>query len=299
LDLPSHLSFGLAVALIFFGRPEIALLVGMGTLIPDLDREYWYVKAQIYADEQYHRARFHNVFLIAVVYILSPYLSLGVFLHALQDSFTTAKDRGVEWFYPLTRFVKRGKFDQNMNENPPDASSRIYFYQEDVLGYANAADPDLREGNRPVPWRRTYGFAQNGHLLDRGFLFGSLAIILIWAVYPFGFVHLRQFSDFISSSGAVWPVGYAWIVLLFAAGETQRRDKLPKLPQLKPMQVPLFVLGLALFVVWVFLFGSEIASNLESIFADPVPVIAGVVAVPLVSRAIVWFHTRGGKTAIV
>ncbi len=91
MDLPSHMSFGLAVALVFYGKPEIALLVGMGALIPDLDREYWYVKEQKYADEQYHRARFHNVFLILLGYLINPFLSLGIFLHMLQDSFQPPK----------------------------------------------------------------------------------------------------------------------------------------------------------------------------------------------------------------
>jgi len=187
LDLPSHLSFGLAVGLVFFGNsPEIVLLIGLGTLIPDLDREYWYVRRQVYAEEQYHRARFHNVFVILVGYLVNPFFSLGIFLHMLQDSFTTAKDRGVEWFYPLTRLVKRGMYDQTMSQRKPDPSVKVYFYQEDVLGYVNAADPDLREGDQPVPWRRVYGFAQNGHLLDRGipsWLFSShrdLVGIPVW-----------------------------------------------------------------------------------------------------------------------
>lgn len=70
LDLPSHLSFGLAVGLVFFGNnPEIVLLIGLGTLIPDLDREYWYVRQEVCVEEQYHRARFHNVFIILIGYL--------------------------------------------------------------------------------------------------------------------------------------------------------------------------------------------------------------------------------------
>jgi LexA-binding, inner membrane-associated putative hydrolase len=300
LDLPSHLAFGWAVGFVFFGsNPEIALLIGLGTLIPDLDREYWYVRQQVYADEQYHRARFHNVFLILIGYLVNPFFSLGIFLHMLQDSFTTAKDRGVEWFYPLTRLVKRGMYDSSMSPATPDAKVKIYFYQEDVLGYANAADPDLREGTQPVPWRRVYGFAQNGHLLDRGFLFGSLAVIVIWLAYPLGFVHARQLSEFIESQGAIWYVGYAAVFILFAAGETQRRDKLPKLPQLKPIQAPLFALGLALLIVWGLLFGSQILANLENIVADPIPLIASVVAIPIVAFVLVRYYIRGGRKAIV
>ena len=70
------------------------MLIGLGTLIPDLDKEYWYVRQQIYAEKQYHCARFYNVFMILVGYVVNPFFSLGIFLHMLQDSFTTAKDRG-------------------------------------------------------------------------------------------------------------------------------------------------------------------------------------------------------------
>lgn len=299
MDLPSHLSFGLAIALVFFGKPEVALLVGLGTLVPDLDREYWYVREQVYADEQYHRARFHNVFLIVAGYLISPFFALGIFLHAFQDSLTTAKDRGVEWFYPLTRLVKQGMYDQNMNEQKLSSESSVVFYQQDPLGYANAADVDLREGSKPVPWRRTYGFAQNSHLLDRGFMIGSIAVLAIWAVYPLGFVHLETFSEFIKTSGPVWPIGYAAIITLFIAGETQRRDKLPRLPQLKPVQVPLLIVGLVLLVIWGVLFLPEMTANFEAIFADPIPVITGIVILPIVAAMIIRYYTRGGKRAIV
>ncbi len=83
--------------------------------------------------------------------LVNPFFSLGIFLHMLQDSFTTAKDRGVEWFYPLTRLVKRGMYDSSMSPAAPDTKVKVYFYQEEILGYADAADPDLRVGTQPVP----------------------------------------------------------------------------------------------------------------------------------------------------
>ncbi len=174
------------------------------------------------------------------------------------------------------------------------------MYQEDVLGYANAADPDLREGDQPVSWRRVYGFAQNSHLLDRGFLFGSLSIIIIWLTYPLNPVHVQEMSDFIkSSSGATWIVGYLAVGLLFAAGETQRRDKLPKLPQLKPIQYPLLIGGIVLLIGWAYLFQSEILSNVAGIIVDPLPIIAGAITIPVVSYLLVKYYTRGGRKAVV
>ncbi len=48
-------------------------------------------------------------------------------------------------------------------------------------------DKDQEPG--PVPWRRVYGFAQNSHLLDRGFLFGSATVALVWLMTPFDLEH--------------------------------------------------------------------------------------------------------------
>jgi hypothetical protein len=68
---------------------------------------------------------------MALTFAVSPFLSLGVFLHVLQDSFTTVKDRGVEWFYPFTRLAKRGRYDPEGVPQPLDPSEKVYFYQED------------------------------------------------------------------------------------------------------------------------------------------------------------------------
>jgi hypothetical protein len=86
---------------------------------------------------------------------------------------------------------------------------------------------------------------------------------------------------------------------LFAAGETQRRDKLPKLPQLKPFHVPLFVICLALLAVWFVLFRFEILANLENILADPIPLLAGNIAIPVISFILLRYYSRGGRQAIV
>jgi hypothetical protein len=300
MDLPTHFFFGILIGLVFFpSNPEAVLLIGFGALLPDLDREYWYVREQKYADEQYHRARFHNVFMIVLSFLVSPYLSVGVFIHMLQDSFTTAKDRGVEWFYPATRLVKRGLYDPNMKPTKPDQKEKVYFYQEDPLGYVNAADPDLREGDQPVPWRRVYGFAQNSHLLDRGFAFGSLALIIIWLVFPSNLTYVQQSMTYFKGSYPIWLVGFGSVALLYAAGETQRRDKSPRLPQLKPIQFPLLLIGVALFAFWFVLYRGEIISNLKVIFAEPLIILVGTVTVPVVAYVLVKWYTRGNNKAIV
>jgi membrane-bound metal-dependent hydrolase YbcI (DUF457 family) len=40
MNLSTHIMFGILIGALFFGRPEIALIVGVGSVIPDLDREY-------------------------------------------------------------------------------------------------------------------------------------------------------------------------------------------------------------------------------------------------------------------
>ena len=139
---------------------------------------------------------------------------------------------------------------------------------------------------------------QNGQLLDRGFLAGSLAVIAIWLAYPFGFAHAHQFFG---AHRVQLCLGdrIRRVAVLFAAGETQRRDKLPKLPQLKAFQVPSFVIGIGLLVVWFVLFRFEMLSNLENILADSIPLLAGIVAIPVISFILVRYYTRGGRKAIV
>ena len=39
MDLPTHFAFAFAIGLVFFDKPEIALLVALGAIFPDLDRE--------------------------------------------------------------------------------------------------------------------------------------------------------------------------------------------------------------------------------------------------------------------
>jgi hypothetical protein len=297
--LPTHFTFGIAVGLVFFGKPEIALLIGLGALLPDLDREYWFIPKRMYADEQIHRAGLHNVFMMALTYLVSPYLSLGIFLHVLQDSFTTVKDRGVEWFFPLTRFVKRGIYDSEGNLQPKDPKERIYLYQEDPPALVAKADPDLREDQcRPIPWRRVYGFAQNSQLLDRGFLFGSIVVILIWFFAPGNTLHLAIWSTTPTMNYLVIGIGYAAVGTLFAAGELERRDRPQRTVKSKFIKYPIFGLGLALLAIWGILYGNEMMKNLISTFANPVSILMGIIIIPLVIITLIKLKTRNGNTVV-
>lgn len=301
MNLSTHFVFAIAVGFVFFGRPELALLVGLGALLPDLDREYWFIPQKEYRDEQYHRALFHNVFVMALAYLVSPFISLGMFLHVFQDSFTTIKDRGCEWLYPVTRLVERGRKDANGNDQPLDQKERVYFYQEDPKGLLENADPDLRVvGDRPCPWRRTYGPALNGQLLDSGFFLGSVAIILVWILAPDG-SHLAYLSSHSIANWIAYVVGYAGIAVVFVAGELDRRDRSQplRIAHYNFIKYPVFAAGAVLFFVSIILYWTEILANLEATASDWISISLGILLVALLGFAVVKWQTKQGKTAVV
>ncbi len=40
MNLNSHILFGIAIGIAFFHNVDIAILIGIGAALPDLDREY-------------------------------------------------------------------------------------------------------------------------------------------------------------------------------------------------------------------------------------------------------------------
>jgi hypothetical protein len=303
MDLPTHAFFGLAVGLAFFGHPEFALLVALGALIPDLDREYWFVKVSVYRDEQLHRALLHNVFVMGLFYLVSPFLALGIFLHMLLDSFTTSKDRGCEWFWPLSRLVKRGLYNYNMEPQPLDPKEKVYFYQEDAMAVIEYAEPDLPEPQSP--WRRVYGPALNSNLLDRGFLLGSIGIITVWMLTQY-FINGTLLLDNLSKC-VLLIAAYLSIIALFIGGELDRRDQeapfgkasLDPLRKVSFLKIPLVILGAVLAILWLILYRNEILANLEPLSSNWVPILMSGVVLAITSIAIVKWHTRKNQTPAI
>jgi hypothetical protein len=158
----------------------------------------------------------------------------------------------VEWFYPLTRLVKRGLLDANGKKEPLDPKEKIYFYQEDSRGLVNKADPDLREyGCDPVPWRRVYGFAQNSQILDRAFLYASIIIILVWNFAPGNGIHLLSWTAAPASFYVMMLIAFASVAALFIAGELDRHDGIHprKVSKFKLIKYPIFGIGIILFSI--------------------------------------------------
>lgn len=299
--MTTHFFFGLAVGFLLFGQPAIAFIVALGALLPDLDREYWFMPSNEYRDEQFHRSLFHNLFVMGAVFLLSPFVSLGMFLHVFLDSFTTVKDRGCEWLYPITRLVKRGREDANGADEPLDPKERVYFYQEDPKGLLENADPDLREvGDRPVPWRRSYGPALNGQLLDQGFLTGSIVVTIVCAFLP-NAANLARLSTFFANNWELFIIGFASIALVFASGELDRRDRAKpvRVPALAFLKIPLLVAGIALAGYSIFSDRLQILKNLQIISNYWSAALVTLVVICFASLVLIKLQTRSGKVATV
>src|ERR671925_421131 len=125
--------FGMLLGAIFFGRADVMLFIALGSAIPDLDREYGFLSKDAFRYRQIHRAACHNVFFIGIVYLINPYVGIGVFLHTLLDALTTAKDRGVEWLYPVTRLVRKAMYDHTGKRLDLDPARGIYMLQNDPI----------------------------------------------------------------------------------------------------------------------------------------------------------------------
>lgn len=296
--LPTHFFFGLAVGFLFLGQPGLALLVAVGSVLPDLDREYWFMKPTKYRDEQLHRALFHNFFAIAVIFLVSPFVSLGMFLHVFLDSLTTVKDRGSEWLFPVTRLVKRGRKDADDRNEELDPREHVYFYQEDSKGMLENVGPDFREvGDKPVPWRRTYGPALNGQLLDKGFLLGSIAIILVWELT--NSMHLYSVLDFVVQNWSICLIGLGSVFFLFIAGELDRnkprRFKIPT--KIRALKIPILAIAIILGIYSLLFFHVEILANLAA--NDWPSIIIGTITVTLVSIILVKWQIKRKKVVIV
>jgi len=223
--------FGILVAALFTGDPEIMLLVGLGSVIPDLDREYGFLSKESFRRRAIHRALCHNFLFLDAVYLINPYLSLGAFLHTLLDALTSARDRGVEWLYPLSRLVNKAAYDYSGNKMELDPKQKIYFLQYEVPALTEKTTKDLKPDGQPQPWRRTYGPALSGGLLDQSIFFGSLGLTLL--LIFFSALGIQKFIDLSTlnlSISFTLPLllGMSGILTNFVVGEIDRKKMVEK-----------------------------------------------------------------------
>lgn len=217
MNLNTHITFALAIGLVLFHNDlSLAVLVGIGAALPDLDREYVFTKRAFFAKHQLHRALFHNMFFGIAVTLFNPYLGLGVFLHMLLDLFTSPTDRGIELFFPLGRLIKEFKFDY---EGRVREKRGIMWLLEDPLTLVNrTADKGLREVIK-MPWLRIYGPFKNSRLADWTIFYSSLIFIQLFEINQL----LNWWIEFLSIVFLKYTFITLGIILFYGIGELWRR----------------------------------------------------------------------------
>ena len=243
--------FGILVAALFSGDPEIMLLVGIGSAIPDLDREYGFLSKESFRRRAIHRALCHNFLFLGAVYLINPYLSLGAFLHTLLDALTSARDRGVEWLYPFSRLVNRAAYDYSGNKMELDPKQKIYFLQYEVPALTEKTTKDLKPAGQPLPWRRTYGPALSGGLLDQSIFFASLGLTLLLVL--FSALGIQKFIDLSPPKLGIsftlpLLLGVLGVVINFIVGEIDRKKLVEKYARRDSSYKATFIFSIAMMI---------------------------------------------------
>ncbi|QIW23182.1 metal-dependent hydrolase [Sulfolobus sp. S-194] len=217
MNLNTHIVFALAVGLVLFhNNLLLAVVVGIGAALPDLDREYVFTNRAFFARHQLHRALFHNVFFGIALTLFNPYLGLGIFLHMLLDMLTSPPDRGIELFFPLGRLIKEFKLDY---EGRVRKKGGLMWLLEDPLTLVNrTADKGLREVSK-MPWLRIYGPFKNSRLIDWTIFYSSVIFIQLLEINQL----LNWWVQFLSIVFLKYNFITLGIILFYGIGELWRR----------------------------------------------------------------------------
>ena len=201
-------------------------------------------------------------------------------------------------FFPFLGLVKRGRYTlaarskdrscilELVDQNPPD---RVCFLNEDSPEATKLSDPDLKE-LRAVPWRRTYGPASNGQLVDRWLFVASFSLLILYALVNPDFAMAGK--NLILSTRIIPPMSLlTGIVLVFLGGWLKRNKKSKKGYRV------LFAIG----GVFMFLSGVLSAGGVSGYKLPLEPIFVAVACVVLFVEAfLVWrLSTRGGRKAMV
>jgi hypothetical protein len=300
MNFTTHVMFGMLIGALFFGKLEIILLVGIGAAIPDIDREYGFFSRDVFRKHQLHRAICHNFVFLGILYLINPFLALGAFIHTLLDAVTTSKDRGVEWLYPFSRLVKKAVYDhQGKRITELDSKTKIFMYQNDPVELTRKTAEDLKDYT-PRPWRRSYGPALSGGILDMGIFAGSAALLLLMlALSEFGvrnFIDLSSNAISLSSSGPL-IIGSLGVALVLVIGEIKRHSEAKKASRSPPMLFKItYFLSLSLIAIGIIL-GAYLNPSSISAFLGNLPyLIAGVLVVFSVAFIVLKIYSHKSTT---
>jgi hypothetical protein len=285
MNFPTHVMLGMVIGALLFTKPELILLMGLGSAIPDLDREYGFMSKESFRKRQPHRALCHNLLFLGLIYLVNPFVAFGAFLHTFLDAFTTARDRGVEWLYPFTRLVKKSVYDYDGKRQELDPKQKIYLLQNELPVLTEKTTKDIKPGETTTPWRRTYGPALSGGLFDQGVFIGSVALFLLLLL--FSALGFRQFIDITIRPLSLpfyvpFTLGVAGVLMNFLVGEIDRK-KLRK--NFKPDREykALFYISAGIIVLSVVLGGVMNPQIVISTVSNVPYIAAGIAVVALVA----------------
>jgi hypothetical protein len=288
MNLPTHITFGALIGALFFGRWDIILLFAVGSVLPDMDREYGFFSKDYFREHQLHRALYHNFLFIGILSLINPYLALGAFCHTLLDGINTAKDRGVEWLYPFSRLVKKSRYDHEGKKIAFDIKTKLYMYQNDPVELTRKTAEDMKDFTLR-PWRRIYGPFYSGGILDIGIFVGSTVLLSVFGA--------RTFIDFYQpqlSFNFVGPLSISvlGISLVLGVGETKRHIEAKRASRSPPILWKLsFFFSLFLIAFGVGL-GGYLNPDSYSAFAGNLPYLAaGVLLVLLIALIVIKIYS--------
>jgi len=261
MNLPTHVVAAFAIGIALFHNVELALIMSMGAVIPDLDRDYFFVARDFIGRHQTHRALFHNFLLAALLYLVSPFLALGALSHYFLDIFTSASDRGVELLFPFTRrpFVRVNAWLYTIEGKKENGAEKLKWWVEDPYRLLKeTTESDLKEPEKQ-PWRRSYGPFKNSRIVDFGIFFASIIFLGLAASALALGTNYYSLTELLSlSTIAYWALVmfFLGVVMFYVLGyfyqkqpETQKRET--KLFTAGGLIVGLFLLLLGGILGWI------------------------------------------------
>jgi hypothetical protein len=245
MNLTTHWVLAFALGIGLFHNFQIALVMSIGALIPDLDREYLFVAKGFIGRHQLHRALFHNIFVVGLLCLVNPFLSLGAVTHSLLDMFTSATDRGSELLFPLTRIVEN--YHYRIDGEKIDHPRKMEWWVEDPWRLLKqTSDRDLQEPQEQS-WRRLYGPFKNSRVVDWGVFFGSIVFLLT----AFAFMGNSLYS--LTGFEPLALISLVGISIFYGLGEWWRR----KLISTKDKETNWVVLGILIIGLVTFFLGTQ------------------------------------------
>jgi len=131
MNLSTHIVFGILVGALLFGRPEIALMVGIGAAINDLDREYGFFLARVLSTSTNTQGIISQFLVYRIVYLINPFLASAFSIHFWIHSQQQRQRRRVA--IPLFKNGIQAVYNSDGKKLPLDPKHRIYFFQMTCL----------------------------------------------------------------------------------------------------------------------------------------------------------------------